>query len=162
MRPDPGWTLSLDQASNTAGASLWFDGNLYATSVLLGGGSPVFSRRLVAMQENLTRFLDSALPPGVQLSKVIFEGVHARLVLVTVGAFLCSPRIDAKLHAQHSFIASSTWKKWAQEHGATGIFKDIKGVKALKETGFDTDKVSGIQDDVADSIMIYYAWRKRR
>ena len=153
-----GWVLSIDQASNFAGVSLWRDGRLFDTTVLNGGGSDVFSRRLCHQVPQLTAFLDRNVARDTKVHKVIFEGVRARLVLITVGAFLTCPRIDAKMHQQFSFVESSSWKKWAQSQGATGPFKEIKGVKSLKETGFPTDKYPDMTDDIADSIMMYKVW----
>lgn len=153
-----GFVLSVDQGSNQAGVTLWRDGNLFDMCVLDGGGSDVFSRRLCHQVPQLTAFLDKNVSKSIKLHKVVFEGVKARLVMVTVGAFLTCPRIDAKLHQQFSFVESSSWKRWARDHGATGPFKEIKGVKSLKETGFPTDKYARMTEDIADSILIYKTW----
>lgn len=163
MRPcEIGFILSIDQASNAAGVSLWHDGQLKAHTVLRSNSSSdSFARRLQTQVPQLTAFLDAHLPEKLKLTKVLFEGMKARLVLVTIGAFLTCPRLDNKLHAQHSFVESSSWKKWAQQHGATGPFKEIKGVKALKEIGYPVDKLAIDSDDVADSILIYLTWRAK-
>jgi hypothetical protein len=155
------WVLSLDQASKKAGAALWKDGVLVGVAALDGGPTAIYSRRLIRLQEELTGFLKLHLGPADKVSTVVFEGVHARLVMITVGAFLCCPLIDAKMHAKFSFIESSGWKKWAQNHGASGPFKDIKGVKALMETGFPVGAWPTMTEDVADAVMIGMTWKER-
>lgn len=163
MKPkEAGYVLSIDQASNLAGVSLWLDGDLVAT-VVLRSRSPddPFSRRIQFQLEQLTEFLNTQLPPGVNVEKIIFEGVKARLVTIVVGAFLCCPRIHAKMHESASFLYSSTWKAWARRNGATGLIADIKGVKALREAGFDVEKYGIVSDDVSDSILMYFAWRDK-
>lgn len=52
------------------------------------------SVRLREIKSQLDAFLDEHLPPDVTVKQVIFEGVQALLVTITVGAFLTSPRID--------------------------------------------------------------------
>lgn len=159
---ETGFVLSIDQASNMAGVSLWHNGNLKAHTVLRSNAaSDSFARRLQTQVPQLTTFLDEHLPTGLKITKVLFEGMKSRLVLCTIGAFLTCPRLDTKLHAQHSFIESSSWKKWAQAHGATGPFKEIKGVKALQEVGYPTVATGITSDDVADSILMYLTWRSK-
>lgn len=163
MKPaEAGWILSIDQASNTAGVSLWRDGHLKAHTVLRSNASTdSFAKRLQTQVPQLTSFLNAHLPPKIKITKILFEGMKARLVLCTIGAFLTCDRLDTKLHATHSFVESSSWKKWAQSHGATGPFKEIKGVKALRETGYPVDSLGISSDDTADSILIYLTWRAR-
>lgn len=161
MKPkEAGFVLAIDQASNCAGVSLWFCGELRATTTL-NSQSPTdpFARRIQTQLEQLTAFLNTELPPDVQIEKVVFEGVRPRLILATVGAFMCCPRISAKLDESRSFVGSSSWKSWAKMRGATGPFKEIKGVKALQETGWDFTKYPIESDDIADSILIYSCWR---
>lgn len=163
MKPkESGYVLAIDQASNCAGVSLWFDGVLKTTTTL-NSQSPTdpFARRIQYQLEQLTAFLNAELPEGVQVEKVVFEGVRPRLILATVGAFMCCPRISAKLDESKSFVGPSSWKAWAKLRGATGPFKDIKGVQALQETGWDFSKHPIDSDDVADSLLIYMAWRDR-
>lgn len=62
---------------------------------------------------------------------------------------------------EKNFVVTSTWKYWASRRGATGPSKDIKGVKALSEVGFPVEKYGIASDDVADSILIYLAWREK-
>lgn len=157
-----GHVLSIDQASNLAGVSLWHNGDLKATTVLKSRSpDDPFSRRLQYQVPQLTQFIDLHVPPQFLVEKVVFEAVRPRLIMATVGAFLTSPRISARMAEKTSFIESSVWKKWAKDHGATGIFKEIKGVKSLREAGFDVDKYGISSDDVADSIMQYKAWVRR-
>lgn len=162
LAKEAGYVLSIDQASNAAGVSLWCNGDLIATTVLQSR-SPTdpFSRRVQFQLEQLTIFLNTHLPHNIDVEKVIFEGVKARLVTIVVGAFLCCPRIHAKMHESASFIYSSTWKSWARKNGAKAVMSDIKGVKSLREAGFDVDKYGVTSDDVADSIMMYKAWQGR-
>jgi hypothetical protein len=156
-----GWVLAVDEASNDAGVSLWKNGILVDTTVLWGHKDPVYSRRLVFQVAQLGEFLAKHLRPDEKIGKVVFEGVKNRLVLVTVGAYLTCPYLDAKLHQKYSFIESSSWKKWAQSKGATGPFKEIKGVKALTEAGWDCARMGIVSEDIADSILIYLTWRER-
>lgn len=157
-----GWVLAIDQASNQAGVSLWRNGRLIAVTVLASeSASHKFSRRIQHQLPQLTAFLDAHLGPSELITKVVFEGVRARLVLITVGSFLCCPRIDAIMHQYANFVESTSWKVWARNHGAQAEkLKDIKGIKALGETGFPLLDITS--DDVADSILIYLTWRDRR
>jgi hypothetical protein len=158
-----GYVLAVDQASNCAGVSLWYNGELQATTTLLSKdkGDP-FARRIQTQLDQLTAFLNTHLPRGVDIEKVVFEGVRSRLITAVVGAFMCCPRISAKLSEKANFIESSSWKRWAQTRGATGPFKDIKGVKALREAGWDFGKHPISSDDVADSILIYLTYKDRK
>jgi len=163
MKPkEAGYILSIDQASNIAGVSLWYDGHLRATTTLLSKSEKdPFSKRVQGQLVQLTAFLDCHLPPDLNIDKVIFEGVRMRVVIAVIGAFMCCPRIDAKLVEKANFVESSTWKTWAKARGATGDFRLIKGVKALTEAGWDGAKYPITSDDIADSIMMYFAWRDR-
>lgn len=157
-----GHVLSIDQASNLAGVSLWHNGDLLATTVLKSKSpNDPFSRRIQYQVPQLTLFLDEHVPQQFTVEKVIFEAVKPRLIMAVVGAFLTCPRIAARLNERDSFVPSSTWKKWAQDQGATGAFKDIKGVPSLRETGFPVDDYGIDSEDVADSIMQYKAWARR-
>tara|TARA_R110000868_G_scaffold375983_3_gene640690 strand:- start:142 stop:636 length:495 start_codon:yes stop_codon:yes gene_type:complete len=157
-----GYVLSVDQASNCAGVSLWLDGTLQASTTLNSkSASDPFSRRIQFQLEQLNSFIDLHVPADVILDKVIFEGVRSRLVTCVVGAFLCCPRIDAKISEQKNFVESSSWKNWARARGAVGDFKIIKGVKALRECGWDMIKYPVTSDDIADSILMYLCWKDR-
>jgi hypothetical protein len=163
MKPhEAGYVLSVDQASNAAGVSLWLDGSLIATTVLTSksAGDP-FSRRIQGQLDQLNVFIDQYVPADIIITKVIFEGVRSRLVMIVAGAFLTCPRIDAKISEKHNFIESSSWKNYARARGATGTFKDIKGVKALRECGWDFVKYPIVSDDVADSVLMYLTWKTR-
>jgi hypothetical protein len=159
---EQGYVLSIDQASNAAGVSLWLDGALIATTVLTSksAGDP-FSRRIQGQLDQLNEFIDTHVPVDIIITKVIFEGVRSRLVMIVAGAFLTCPRIDAKISEKHNFIESSSWKNYARARGATGTFKDIKGVKALRECGWDFEKYPITSDDVSDSILMYKTWATR-
>lgn len=159
---EQGWVLVIDQASNCAGVSLWYNGDLKATTELRSESSKdSFARRLQHQVPQLTAFLDRVLPDSATITKILFEGVRSRLVLVTVGAFLTCPRINAKLSPRTNFIESTSWKVWARNRGATGPIADIKGIKSLKETGFHVDDAFLTSEDVADSIMMFNAWREK-
>jgi hypothetical protein len=159
---EQGYVLSIDQASNAAGVSLWFNGSLKATTVLRShSSSDPFSRRVQYQLDQLNDFLSMQIPPEAIITKILFEGVRARLVLVTVGAFLTCPRIHAQISPKHSFVESSSWKSWARLHGASGPHKDIKGVKALREVGFDVDGHGITSEDISDSVLMYLTWRGR-
>lgn len=159
---EQGYVLSIDQASKCAGVSLWYNGALQATTTLVAHTDTKYSRRVQQQAEQLNKFLDTQLPATINIEKIVFESVRMKLVIITVGAFLTCPRIDAKMHETASFIPSMSWKKWALDRGATGPFKEIKGVRALKEAGYPVDEVNPLNDDIADSIMMYQVWKNRR
>ncbi len=152
--------LVCDQASNSAGCSLWTPGGtLIAVKHLF---YPVktdpYSRRLKGLVAQLEEWLQTQ----PKITQVVFEQTKPRLVTVSIGAFLTAPSLDVKLHETASFVSPSTWKKWAQQRGATGKFSEIKGCKALRETGFDLKKWNITSCDVADSILIGRSWFDRR
>lgn len=158
---EAGHILSIDQASNAAGACLYIDG-LYIASTTLRAikSSHSIGKRLVAQVNQLDQWL--AQFNIEQIKVVIFEGVRSRLVLTTVGAFCTSPYLqDCKLHPRHSFVESSSWKTWAKKRGAVSHDGEIKGIRALYETGWDAIKYPIESDDAADSILIYQTWRDR-
>lgn len=154
-----GYTLCIDQASNQAGASLWLDNSLVATKALtVPEKSWGYARRVQFLANALTEWLVAELGSKSKVTTVIFEGVRSRHVLVTVGAFLTSPMIDAHLF-KHSFVESFQWKSYAQKRGATGPFLKIKGLKALSEIGWPQDLIPET-DDEADSIIQYLTYQE--
>lgn len=161
---EQGLVLSIDQASNAAGVSLWQNGELLATMVLKAAkATDPMSARLRQQVEQLTVFLSKHVGDGGMITKILFEGVRARLVMTTVGAFLTCPLINAKVHPTASFVESFAWKKYARDRGATeASFKDIKGVKALRDIGFDVDGFGIESDDEADSVLIYLTWASKQ
>jgi hypothetical protein len=153
--------LSIDQASNKAGVSLWNNAQLLGTTTLLSRArTDTFSKRLQHQIPQLTAFLKDK----PQVEHILFEGVRARLVMATVGAFLSCPLLDVKLHEKTSFVGSSTWKKYAKNYGAIGPIRDVKGYPALKQIGFPVDKygLTLADEDICDSILIYMAWYEKR
>lgn len=163
LAKENGWILAIDQASNAAGCSLWNSGTLIAANTLksIKSTDPI-GRRLAAQVVQLDAWLESYLLDS-EIKQVIFEGVRSRLVLVTVGAFTCSKYLqNCRLHARHTFVESISWKRWAQKRGATGPLKDIKGLKALAEAGWDMARYPVSTDDEADSVMIYQTWKERK
>lgn len=157
-----GWILTVDQASNDAGCALWKDGNLIATTTLYSDSrrDPI-GVRLVKIVTALDVFLDDFLDAPTDLKLVLFEGVKARLVLVTVGAFVTSKYIrHCKIHQKWSFVETRSWKGWARKNGATGDVGLIKGLKALAEVGFPTADI--LSDDAADAVLLYLTWRERK
>jgi len=156
-----GWGLSIDQASMLAGVSLWFNGTLKAYTTLEGGTRKTpMSNRLKAQVEQLDAFLDAHLKDDECVSFVLFEDVKAKQVQMICGAYLTSARINCKI-SKDSLVHTRTWKSWAQRMGAGGPIKDIKGVAALEATGWDFNKYPTDSDDIADSILMYLAWRAR-
>lgn len=156
-------TLVIDQASNQAGVSLWSpDGALIATTLLKSKSSKnPFSKRVTYQLVQLEAFLEEQLEPGETVTHVLFEGVRSKLVLVVVGAFMTCSRLNAGLSPQHSFVPSSTWKSWAKRHGAKAFISDVKGVISLLETGYVVPAHCDINEDIADSIMMYLAWKEK-
>lgn len=157
-----GYVLSVDQASNAAGVSLWFNRGLVAHTVLKSGSSKdTFSRRVQAQARALKVFLDEHLPAGVAINTVLFESVKSRIIIAVIGSVLVNERIDATLSPK-TMIPSMSWKKFAQRLGATGPLKDIKGVPALREIGFDVDGHGIDSHDVADSALIFLTWLDKK
>lgn len=152
----------MDQASNSAGVSLWYSGNLRATTALLSDKSTdSMPRRLQSMVFQLNGFLDREVPKPDVINRVIFEGVKSRLVMVTVGAFLTCPRIQARISPTKDFVQSMSWKSYARKNGALGPIGDIKGVRALRDIRFPVDQYRILSDDIADSVLIYLTWREQ-
>lgn len=158
-----GWVLSIDQATNAAGVSLWKDGTLVDTTVLVSQSSThSYARRIQYQVPQLTQFLMRHLLPNENVTKILFEGVRSVLVQMAAGAFMMCPLIDAKLSPSDSFVHTTSWKMYAKQRGATGALKDIKGVKALIEIGFPVELLSKQSDDIADSILIYLSWANKK
>lgn len=153
------YVLSIDQASNAAGVSLWRNGQRLATATLRSAkSSDPFGKRLATQMRALEAWLDQLRIEKIQ--HVVFEGVRSRLVLVTVGAFCAARQLQScRLHPKHSFVESTSWKRWAQKRGARGPLKDIKGVQALIDIGYPVEGIN--TDDEADSILQYLTWRDR-
>jgi hypothetical protein len=162
---ESGYILSIDQASNCAGCSLWKDSIPIAwTDLKSASPKDAFGRRLVKQVEDLNKFLDEHLPEGETIKTVLFEGVKSSIVLSTVGAFCCSPYLqDCRFHPRHSFISALSWKKYVRDYGKTQQrFKEIKGVQALKDIDWDFETYPIESDDVADSVLIYKCWAVRK
>lgn len=160
---EAGYVLSIDPASNTAGVSLWKDGELITTTELKSTSTKdSMGKRLRDQVDQLNTFLDALLPSGVLIKTVVLENVKSKLVMLVIGAYLSSPYIDANISPSKSFVSPSSWKKYAQLRGGKGDFTKIKGVKALKEIGFPTDKYNITSDDIADSVLIYLTWRTQK
>ena len=158
-RKEKGWILSIDQASIKAGVSLWKDGELIAFTDLNGGGKKVpMSKRLHKQRVELDTFLEQHCKGTV--STVLFEDVKGKFVQMICGAYLTAGKICCKIGKDH-LVHTRTWKSWAQRQGALGPVRDIKGVRALREIGWDFSRWAVESDDVADSLMIYMAWRCR-
>lgn len=158
---EQGLVLSIDQASVVAGVALWRDGTLIATADLKASRGDTMPARLRTQVDQLNDFLDANLGDGEEVSTTIFEGVRARLVLITVGAFLTCPRIVGPLSQSAHFVESSEWKNYAKLRGATQQFRDIKGIQALLDIGFPAKKRGVKGDDQADAVLIYLTWRDR-
>lgn len=164
LAKERGYILAVDQATNTAGVTLWKNGRVQAGAVISSLGKSIpFSKRMQNQLVQLNEFMDEHLPFDKELSNIIFEGVRSRLVLVVVGAFCTCPTITVDVSAKKNFVETPSWKSWARKHGALEpVFGKIKGVKALTETGFfSTTNFRTDSDDVADSILIYLTWRDR-
>ncbi len=157
--------LSMDQSSNLSGVTLWENGVLRGW-VLLKSLDPKHSygRRLVAQVTQLTDWLSTQLQDHEKIDTVLFEQVKATLVITVVGAFCTSPYLQhCRLHPTQTFVAPTSWKSWAKRKGAfSQAFKDIKGVTALRETGFDVDTHGITSEDVADSCLIFKSWEERQ
>lgn len=152
-----GDVLSLDPGTAVSGVSLWRDGSLVATAALKSpnGYTSTVSGRLKGIVHQLNLLLDAH---DAKVHIVICENPPHTLLKAVIGAMLVSPRVDSMFSDAHT-VAVMSWKAWARARGAGGPFKDIKGVKALKATGFPVPQ--GIGDDEADSILVYLAYRDR-
>lgn len=163
MNSTEGYVLSIDQASNSAGVSLWYNSDLIAVTTLNSvSKSQKLSRRLQTQVEQLTQFLLMHLPKSTVIKQVIFEDVRSKYVVLTIGAFLCCPFMDVAL-TKSSFVASRSWKSWARIHGAhSQDFANIKGFVALREIK-ELEKYHWInQEDVADSVLMFFTWKGQK
>ncbi len=160
---EQGWVLFIDQASNAAGVALSRDGELVATETVRSlSANHVISQRLQDQIPRLTEFLDKYVPRGDMIGNVIFEGVRARLVLISVGAFLMCPRIKTRLSPTGNFVESRAWKAWAKRRGASGPIKDVKGLKSLREVRPELFERFNIKtDDEADAVFMFLTWKDR-
>lgn len=157
-----GYVLSVDQASNSGGVSLWHNRELVGHTVLKSKHSKdSFSRRVQAQAKDLRDFLDVYLPQGETITTVLFESVKSRIIMAVIGSVLVNERIDSTL-TPATMIPSMSWKKWAQSMGAVGPLKDIKGVPALRQVKFDVDGYGITSEDVADSALIYLTWLNKK
>lgn len=66
--------------------------------------------------------------------------------------------VDSMYSDSHT-VGVSEWKAWAKRLGAAGPFGLIKGVAALRSTGFNV--TSDMNDDIADAIMVYLTYRDK-
>lgn len=156
-----GWCISVDPASNLCGVSLWHNGVYIASAVLTSNSNrDPFSVRVQTIVRQLNQFLGPILGEA-KVETVVCEGVRSRIVQLCLGSLLTSKYIVAHIGAKSSFVESSQWKNWCKKHGAEGDFKTIKGVKALKQVGWDFEKHPIDSDDIADSILIYLTWLSR-
>ncbi len=161
LTKEMGYVLSIDPGSNACGVSLWHDGIYLAGDVLKSANTrDPYSKRVQDIVAELHQFLFKHIP-GETIDTVVCEGVRARIVQVALGAILTHGNIRATLSPKDSFVESTSWKSWAKKHGATGPLKDIKGMKALRETIGFVGQYNTDSDDVADSILIYFTWRDR-
>lgn len=151
--------LSIDQASNNAGVSLWQHGMPRAWTVLAAKKkTDPLSVRLVQQRQQLETFLNEQLASTEDIDVVLFENVKSKVVLLCAGAFLSLDIFQCKFKPKEHIVHPSSWKSYLRKRGATG---EIKGVKAL-EQGWPPSKRLKLQsDDVADSMAIYLAWQEK-
>lgn len=156
------FVLSIDQASNCAGVSLWGhdeqDTLIAFTELLSNSSKDPLPVRLVTQREQLRAFLQfySEYP----VDHVVCESVKSKMVMVVIGALLAIPEIKCKV-TPADWVPSLSWKKWARDRGASGPFHDIKGMKALRECTYGETYLFD-SDDIADSVLIYKTWKLRR
>lgn len=154
------YVLSIDPASNLCGVSLWKNGSYYTSTVLKSRNSrDPFSIRMQTICTDLATFLDLHIKDE-KIETVVSESVRSRLVSLCLGSIIVSPYIVANIKPNETFIVPSQWKAYCKRHGATGPTKDIKGVKALIEIGWDMKKHPVMSQDEADSILIYLTWKE--
>jgi hypothetical protein len=156
------FVLSIDQASNAAGVALFKDDKLLAHTVLKSDSpKDPYGKRLVTQIKQLEIFLDEHL--GVaEIDQLLFEGVRSSYVLTVVGGFCTARQLqNCKFSPKACFVGALSWKKYARDRGATGKFGEIKGVKALREIGFDVDHHGITSDDVSDAVMMFFCYRQR-
>lgn len=147
MAKDGRLTLSVDSGSNHMGLSLW-DGIEFLRSGTVHAGKPTdpYSKRMKDIRAGFNAWLAEDGP----ITTVVSENIRLQLITIPLGIVFLHASTVAPFKTCHA-ISPSSWKKWAQLHGATGKFKDIKGLKALSEVGWPHPCHS---DDEADSILI--------
>lgn len=150
-----GDVLSLDPGTNLCGVALWRNGRLVASRVLKSYNTlDNVSDRLRAIADQLNDFLNLY---EAHVTCIITENPPDTLLRAAIGIILISPRVHTYFSDRFT-LGVMEWKKWAANNGATGPFKDIKGVRALGETGFAPLPET---DDEADAIMVYLAYRDK-
>jgi hypothetical protein len=155
-----GYILSVDPASNKCGVSLWKDGQFLASACLSSvRATDPFSVRMQSIVNQLEKFLILELPQGELITTIITEGVRSRLLQTCIGSLIIVKSIRADISPKTTFVEPQQWKSWAKRHGATT--DPIKGIDALRETGWDMKKHPVGSHDEADSILMYQAWRDR-
>ena len=153
------YSLSIDPATHCAGVSLFKNNELVSWTILTSNHSrDNLTDRMKAQVTQLEEFLQLNLPKGEMVGRIIMEDVRSKLLILSAGAYLTCPYIDAKVAYPYHFISPSKWKSWARRRGASGNSKEIKGLAALRMIKWDFDKYPIMSDDVADSVMQYYCW----
>lgn len=146
------WTLSADPGSNHLGLALYKDGKFYASHTCHAlNDRQDYSERLKTISADFHKWIDEILPPEEEINQVITEYLKLNLAMMSVGLVFLHPRVKCKFQTHH-MISSSTWKKWAKDHGAKGPTKDIKGLTALADIGFPHIK-DVLDEDSADATL---------
>ena len=157
-----GYILSIDPASLKCGASLRHNGQLIGWAKIDGGKkSTPMSEKMRRQAAQIDLFLNEHIPEGEFVHTVVFELTDNMVLNVSMGPWFSAAQVRVPIIKKTHYIRPSVWKKWAQAQGAEPPSARIKGLKALREIGWDFNTYPIDCDDVADSVLIYMAWAAR-
>lgn len=151
-----GYHLAIDQASKEAGFSLWKDGQ-YVTGGVLVCKHGEIGFRLQNLVKQLNLVLHRYLSPTDKVDIIIGENVRNNVVMACLGAFLMA---HEAIVGRLELVSPSSWK--ARARVVMPGVRDPKGIPALIALGWDTDKFEVQDDNHADSIMIYLAYKAKK
>lgn len=153
-----GDVLSVDPGTNACGVALWRQGVFIDSRTLIseGGGAINVSDRLRRISSQLKDFLDKYC---ADVEVVLSENPDHTLLKAMIGAILITQGVNSYFNDKHT-VMPMEWKSWAKQRGASHPdgFKKIKGIAALKSTGFQPLPAT---DDEADAIMVYLSYKAK-
>lgn len=152
------YCLSIDPGSNLCGISLWEDDKIIDTIALTGGKLKNWSARLSKMSQQLEDFLnehDIDTVTIVVAERIMFGNPPLQ---ITVGYLINNKHIHANITPK-SFILPAVWKAFAKKNGWTD--RICKGVVVIEKCFPQYLPFCKKSEDIADSILIYLAWRRK-
>lgn len=147
--------VSIDPSSTSCGISVFTTKGKYLDGfcIKVSSGIPS-SQRLYFMRKKFIEEWEFRYGKETMASLCTLENLPMSRYAVlsnAAGAILSSGKITADL-LPRCYISPSQWKFFSRELGC--FMKDPKGVTALKAIGWQYS-LEGVNDDVADSILIF-------